>query len=248
MRAYVGIFGSQEKAAKAAGVSKGTMYRWLQGIAAPKAEYVRKLQRAAARLTRDVPAAPRQATAPATADDDEPYEPYDDGEYEADESEYEPEPERDTRPHGLHVVGGRAAPVAAEPQPAEPAGPDFPGFEMPAFLRQFVEDVKPLTQREGAALRESTVNAFMRFWHYGDDAISATNAQRAQAHIWRKVDREETEILVDFLIERGLKHAAAAQITRGVAHLWNYYAVGLILGPRFIETFRFYVDHGGFAL
>ena len=171
----------------------------------------------------------------------------DDYEYAPDDSEYEPEP--DPRPRGLHVVGGRASGPAYSP-PASPE-PESGGFELPGFLkkaRQLAEDIKPLTAREAAAVRDGMVKAFMRFWKYGDEAISATNAERAEAHIWTKIDQRDTEIIVDFLIERGKESAAAAQIARGISNIWNYYAVGLILGPRFVQSFKFYAEHGGFTL
>ncbi|HLZ25046.1 MAG TPA: hypothetical protein VKQ30_23235 [Ktedonobacterales bacterium] len=212
---------------------------------------LRKLQRAAARLAGDVPTAPAitAPASPASDEDDEPDEDEPADEEEPDEDE--PELARDPRPRGFYVVGGQARSAAGaapgtHPEPSRPSGFELPGFFKRA--KELAEDIKPLTAAESKRLRESTVRSFMQFWRLADEGISATNARRAEAHIWRQVDREETELVVDFLLSKALESAPAAQIVRGIANIWDYYAVGLILGPRFYKTFRFYADHGGVSL
>lgn len=245
MNALVRILGGRTPAAKVAGVAPQTVGNWTSGRSKPDAAYVAKLRRAArkqanqADTAQAAPLAPPVPAAPLGA----------------------PDTAEPSRPRGLYALpspgassaaGGAAAP--ATPPPAQKSRPSMPapsGADLPAWLKKRQEAmarIKPLTQAEAQKLRVSFIRSLKAFWGYADEGITYSNRQRAEAHIWRKVDDEETEMLADWLIDAALRSAPVAQMVRGVSRIWDYYAVGLILGPRFIETWRFYAAHGGFSL
>jgi hypothetical protein len=231
-------------------VHRDTIRKWKSGSRTPDANALRKLRAVARRqaaatgvadpastrareghLTPPPPPAPSAARAP------------------ADESAPEP-----ARPQGLYALPARAGAPAPTPTrpPRQPDAVGIPsGADFPRWLAQLgrgAAAVKPLAEAEAARLRTSVIRSLTAFWAYADEGITYTNRQRAEAQIWRRVDAEETALLADWLIEHGKRSAMVAQMVRGVSRVWDYYAVGLILGPRLVETWRFYAAHGGFSL
>lgn len=111
------------------------------------------------------------------------------------------------------------------------------------------EEPKPLSMKEAGELRYTMYKALREIWRYADEGISLSNKAQAEAHIWRKIDQEETYVIVDALIKAGMANPYVAQAVRGVSEAYHHLEVGLILVPRFIETWKFYVQHGiGFSV
>lgn len=103
--------------------------------------------------------------------------------------------------------------------------------------------------KEAGELRYTMYKALREIWRYADEGISLSNKAQAEAHIWRKIDQEETYVIVDALIKAGMANPYVAQAVRGVSEAYHHLEVGLILVPRFIETWKFYVQHGiGFSV
>lgn len=136
----------------------------------------------------------------------------------------------------------RGASANDSPAPAAEGGWNLPGWN------KLVGEAKPLTKTEADLLRPGLHKALKAYWRYSDEAITHTNRERAEARIWREIDDEDTATLVALLLTTSMRSVAAAQIVRGISGLWRYVEVGVILGPRFYQTVRFYAEHGGLAL
>ena len=236
------LLGGRTAAARIVKVAPQTVGNWTSGRSTPDKTYLRRLRDAARRQASqadNASAAPSISLPPASLSLDA-----------------DAEPAQPPRPRGLYALpspGAAPQPAAqpTQPQKGRPAIPTPSGADVPAWLKkrgQVLAQIKPLTDAEAARLRASFLRSIQTFWEYADEGITATNKQRAEARIWRKIDDVETELLADWLIDNAKRSAPVAQMIRGVSRIWDMYAVGLILGPRFVETFRFYSQHGGFSL
>lgn len=111
----------------------------------------------------------------------------------------------------------------------------------------WLKDAKALTSSEASGFRKPLFDALKEVWRYADEGVTLTNRDGAKAFIWQTIDSEETYILVDALLNVGLRNPAAAQAVRAVVNAWKQVQVGVILLPRFYATWRFYIEHGGFG-
>lgn len=91
--------------------------------------------------------------------------------------------------------------------------------------------------------------ALKEVWRYADEALSLSNKAGKKVGtdtppIWRSIDTEETYIIVDALIRAGMANPYIATAVRGVAQAYHQLEVGIILMPRFVETWKFYAEYG----
>lgn len=91
------------------------------------------------------------------------------------------------------------------------------------------------------------IESLRTVWKQTDELITNTNKQKADAFIWQTIDDEDTTFLADCILGAGMRMPIAAYAVRKIAESWNYYRAGVILLPRFVSTWRFYAEHGGFG-
>lgn len=92
------------------------------------------------------------------------------------------------------------------------------------------------------------VKVFVTLFQYFDQTITYTNREQAKAVIWSDIDDEDIKILVSVVIDGGKRSRIVATAVRQVNRSYNLLRVGIITGPRFVETFQFYASHGGFTV
>lgn len=113
------------------------------------------------------------------------------------------------------------------------------------------DGAKPLTDGEVNKLRPIVREALVWMAENADDAISQTNRRHTRAEIWSGaygLDDEDFDKLTEAMLNRARLNAAAAQVVRGVANIWQDFQILLILGPKFWSTLQFYRANGGFVL
>lgn len=135
---------------------------------------------------------------------------------------------------------------------------DYPGrFEpvsIPNPLKLLQMGSGVLSKTEAAILRPFLIDAVRGYSDELDNWISRTNRAKTQIApehdnlIWSDLEDREVETLVDGMLIIGQRNKQAAAAVRGIARTWRMVEAGLILGPRFIKTLRFYADNGGLAL
>lgn len=107
---------------------------------------------------------------------------------------------------------------------------------------------KPLTDREAEQLRPALLAALLDYFKYADELIYATNRAHHHVRIWSSIDDEDAGVLVDVWLARAKTSVRSAS---HIVFMINKHAelrVGIILIPRFYETFRAYVDGGGIGV
>src|SRR2546430_2610834 len=107
---------------------------------------------------------------------------------------------------------------------------------------------KPLSEKEAQDIREPLKAASADYFVYADELIYATHKAHKQVNIWSSIDDEELDILVDVWIARAKKSVKSANHVAGIINRHNELKIGLILAPRFYQTFRVYVDGGGMGV
>jgi hypothetical protein len=122
--------------------------------------------------------------------------------------------------------------------------PIKPRSLLDAFKKEEKSVRKPLSDAEANKIRPQLIAALLDFFSYADEAIYATHKAHKRVAIWSTVDDEEAGILVDAWLARAkVSGIAAAQVTALVeAH--RRLKVGLILLPRFYQTFKVYLESG----
>ncbi len=110
--------------------------------------------------------------------------------------------------------------------------------------KQFSIRSKPLSAKKAEEIRQPLIDAIIDYFKYTDELMSGTSANGVQAQIWSTIDDEEIGILIDAWLARARVDERMAGYA--VAAVNNHYKlkIGLILAPRFYQTFRFYVDNG----
>jgi hypothetical protein len=91
------------------------------------------------------------------------------------------------------------------------------------------------------------VGALHTIFKYVDHGITATNAEKATAVIWSDIDDEDLTVLVEVIVDSGKKSRIVATAVKQVVKANNMLRIGVITAPRFIQTAKFYSDHGGFV-
>lgn len=111
------------------------------------------------------------------------------------------------------------------------------------------ETPKVLTLLEAGSLRGTLVKALREVWRYADEGLSISNQAgvtvgRDVPPIWRSIDAEETGIIVDAMLKAAQKNPYVAVAVRGITEAYTQLEIGIILVPRFIETWKFYQQFG----
>lgn len=128
----------------------------------------------------------------------------------------------------------------------------FQGFaggkssSFPKFEGLQIQNV--LTDKEGKEYAEKMNSVFRTIFRYTDSGITATNRDKAQAVIWSDIDDEDIGVLIEVTIGGAKKSRIVATAVRQVSKAHNLLRLGIITGPRFMQTVKFYSDHGGFVL
>lgn len=113
---------------------------------------------------------------------------------------------------------------------------------------KFTWDDKALTNKEADEVLPK-VKALLEFvFRHMDKGISISNRNKAQAHIWSAIDNEDIEIIASHLVEMGKASKIVATAVRRMTNSYRLLQIGLITLPKFIQTYQFYAENGGFAL
>lgn len=141
--------------------------------------------------------------------------------------------------------------IEVEPPPEKPIGLTG-GKEKIANTENLIKleipkKGKPLSEKEAKELYPRTVRVFTLIFKYADEFISATNRDLAEAMIWRRIDEEDIEVIVELIMDGAKKVAIIAEGVRKINQAYRYLAVGAVTLPKFFETYKFYLKHGGFA-
>lgn len=113
---------------------------------------------------------------------------------------------------------------------------------------KFTFDDKPLSEKEAKDLEPRIEGALKFAFRYMDKGITATNRERAEAEIWTDIDDEDIKIIAGHLVEMAKASRIIATAVRRVSNSYRLLQIGLITGPKFWASFRFYGEHGGFSL
>lgn len=104
-----------------------------------------------------------------------------------------------------------------------------------------------LTEKEAKEYRDKMSGVLLTIFRYMDEGISATNREKAKAKIWSDMDDDDVGVLVDVLIDGAKRSRIVATAVRQVTRSYNLLRVGIITGPRFMQTVQHYQKHGGFT-
>lgn len=135
-----------------------------------------------------------------------------------------------------------------------PTAERFEPVSIPNPLKLLQMGSGVLSKTEAAMLRPFLLDAVRGYSDELDNWISRTNRAKTQIApehdnlIWSDLEDREIETLVDGMLIVGQRNKQAAAAVRGIARTWRMVEAGLILGPRFLKTVRFYADNGGLAL
>jgi hypothetical protein len=113
--------------------------------------------------------------------------------------------------------------------------------------KQKKEPEKALSATEAKSMGGMLEEIFRDMFQGIDGIISRTNKERSEACIWAVIEDDEVAILVKFVLRYAQRYAAVAVAVRAAKSNWETYKVGMIIGPKLIETAQFYKDHGGIA-
>jgi hypothetical protein len=103
---------------------------------------------------------------------------------------------------------------------------------------------KAFSEAEARAMKPLLVSAMLDYFSYADELLYATVKGHPRVEIWSTIDDEECGILADVLIARGKKSAAGAAQIQAMVDVHKNLKVGMILAPRFYQSFRLYMDNG----
>lgn len=77
-----------------------------------------------------------------------------------------------------------------------------------------------------------------------DEFIQATTISHIPVEIWSDIDKEEAEVLADFMLARGKVHAGSANNVRNIIIFMDRLKVYTIVGPRTVKTAMTYWNEG----
>lgn len=107
---------------------------------------------------------------------------------------------------------------------------------------------KAFSEAEARVVKPMLVSAMLDYFSYADELLYATVKGHPRVEIWSTIDDEECGILADVLVARGKRSAAGAAQIQAMIDVHKNLKVGMILAPRFYQTFRVYMDSGGMSL
>lgn len=103
---------------------------------------------------------------------------------------------------------------------------------------------RPLTKSEAEELREVYTQALTGVFEFADKAITFTNGAHQEVEIWSTIDEHDIGIIVDVRLSAAQQSVSAARSVKRTIWAWRHAAIGMILGPRFIQTWQVYADSG----
>lgn len=77
-----------------------------------------------------------------------------------------------------------------------------------------------------------------------DSMLTATNKQKQKAIIWATMDNEEISVIATHIVEMGMASHVVAQAVRRITQTHRLLEIGVITLPRFVSTYRFYLENG----
>lgn len=124
-----------------------------------------------------------------------------------------------------------------------PKNRETPQRDLRSLVPGFTE-AKPMNLKEAEQSRAGLVLALLEIWKLMDQTITNTNADHAEAYIWQVIDEEDTTYIASQMTQAAVVSPVAAFAVRGIIEAHQKYKLGLIVGPRMIDTFGFYAEHG----
>jgi hypothetical protein len=128
-------------------------------------------------------------------------------------------------------------------------------FELPSF--ETVKPVPPidikeqqlgdeLTQKESKDLKPRLEEAMKVLFKGMDKTMELTTKRipNGGINIWKNIEDEEVSIIANALLEAGQNSKVVSTITRRVIADYSKLQIGIILLPRFIDTYSNYMTHG----
>lgn len=103
---------------------------------------------------------------------------------------------------------------------------------------------RKLTDTEAVRLRPKLIEFIIWQSEHLDDFISATTKGHAPIEIWSTIDRDDAEIIADFLISQAKVNDGAAVAVRYAATIMEKIKLGIIIGPRVYHTMMAYIERG----
>jgi len=103
---------------------------------------------------------------------------------------------------------------------------------------------RPFTDKEAQEIKQPLLDALADYFTYSDEFIYATHKAHRQVDIWKTIDYEEMNVLVDVWLARAKRDAKSASRVVFLVNSHYKLKVGIILAPRFYQTFRVYAEGG----
>lgn len=101
-----------------------------------------------------------------------------------------------------------------------------------------------LSELEASDLKPTIRIVYVELFKTMDEGLTLTNRAQAEAMIWRTIDDEELDSLVDFTLENARHVPVVAGAVRATAEFWKRFGIAAIITPRIIESFQFYGANG----
>lgn len=103
---------------------------------------------------------------------------------------------------------------------------------------------RKLTDSEAIKMRPKLIEFIEWQSEHLDDFISATTKGHMPVEVWSTLDRDDAEIIVDFLISQAKINDEAAVAVRFASTMMDKIKLGLVVGPRVYKTLMIYVQRG----
>jgi hypothetical protein len=127
---------------------------------------------------------------------------------------------------------------------------ELPSFEggkpTPPIDKKEQQLQKELTKKESNELQPRVENALKALFTGVDKAIDMTTKNRTPdgVHIWGSIEDFEITIIATALLETGQKSKVVSTVTRRLAQDYTRLQLGIIVFPRFYDSYRHYITNG----
>lgn len=101
-----------------------------------------------------------------------------------------------------------------------------------------------MTPEEAAASRGSIHDFYVNLMLHGDEFIQGTTAGHDEVYIWRSLDEDSIDLLVNIRLRRAQKSGIEAAMTRMMVAFSDRAMEFFILGPRVGYSFAAYGERG----
>lgn len=91
-------------------------------------------------------------------------------------------------------------------------------------------------------------SVFLTVFRWMDYGITQTNKAKAVAVIWSDIDDSDILVLVEETIAAAKRSRIVATGVRQLSRAHRLLRLGIITGPRFMQTVKHYSNNGGFIL